>query len=444
MKSLNKIGICVIILMLLATTFLFAQIQFDTGNININGFMSQGYMYSTDNNFMGQTSKGTFEFNELGLNFSSEVADNLRIGMQLFTRDLGNLDNNKIIVDWAYGDYRLYDWLGFRAGKMKMPVGMYNEIRDVDMLRTNIIMPLGVYNESWRSTFNAIKGFGIYGSVIAGALGTFNYQGQTGVLNITGDSGLNKYIEDQLESNFDSYSLSSTNVINLNWETPLPNLKLGGSYFAMSELSISGNTVNNSFWRNNTVGAANELAAGLGLPAGPSTYEEALGFFQMTGIDLNMVNRPIVQTIENINAYWLSGEFAWNELTIAGEYFKMASDLGTVSPGFGAAIDPNMENLPGPADNELGGFYGMIDYQLTDDLAASVYYTEYDPDLNDNNESTKDKAFSIKYNVNAFWTIKAEAHLIEGQDFLFRADQEDPSDIAEDWNLFTAKLTYNF
>jgi len=436
----KKINFFIISLLLLS---LGVMAQDDAG-INIHGFVSQGYLKSTDNNYQGNTADGTFEFNEIGMNFSTQLTDELRLGIQFFARDLGNLDNDKIIVDWAYGDYNLTDWFGVRAGKMKMPVGMYNEVRDVDMLRTNILMPQGVYNESWRSTFNAIKGIGIYGSVTAGALGTFNYQAQSGVLDITDDSGLNKYIEDQLESQFDSYNLSSTNVFNLVWETPLPNLKLGGSYFGMSELSISGNTVNNSFWRNNTVGAANDLATALGLPAGPTSYEEALGLFQMTGVNLDMVNRPIVQTIENISAYWLSGEFTWNDLTLAGEYFKMATDLSTVSPGFGAALDPNLENLPGPTENELGGFYGMVGYQVLDNLAASVYYTKYDNDFLDDSDGTKDTAFSVKYDVNPYWTIKAELHQMDGTYLLYKTDQENGSSMENDWNLFAAKLTYNF
>jgi hypothetical protein len=434
----------IIIIPLTMITSSWAQDGASTLNgITTHGFISQGYMKSSVNNYQGNTEDGTFEFNELGINFSTEMTDELRVGMQLFARDLGNLDNDKIVIDWAYGDYHLFDWLGVRAGKMKMPLGQYNEIRDIDMLRTNILMPQGVYNESWRSTFNAIKGIGIYGFVTAGPLGTFNYQAQSGVLNITDDSGLNKYIEDQLNANFDSYSLSSTNILNLNWDTPLPNLKLGASMFNMSGLSIYGNTLNNSSWRNNTVAAAGDLAAGIGMPD-PTSYDEAMALFAMTGIDLNMVDRPIVQSIDNVNAYWLSGEFSWSALTLAGEYFNMKTDLSTVSPGFGAALDPNLENLPGPSDNELGGFYGMVGYNITDNLAGSVYYTEYDNDFNDDADATKDIAFSVKYDVSTYWTIKAETHLMDGQYFLYKADQKDPSNMENKWNLFAAKLTYNF
>ena len=247
----------------------------DAADLNIHGFVSQGYLKSSDNNYQGNTADGTFEFNELGLNFSTQLTDELRLGIQFFARDLGNLDNDQIIVDWAYGDYQLADWFGVRAGKMKMPLGMYNEVRDVDMLRTNIIMPQGVYNDAWRTTFNAMKGFGAYGTLSAGALGTFGYQGQVGVLTISDASGLDKYIENELEANFSSYVPSSTQVFNLSWETPIQNFKLSGSYFALSELKISGNTVDNNTWRNRTVAAANDLAAALNMPAGPSTYEEA-------------------------------------------------------------------------------------------------------------------------------------------------------------------------
>ena len=65
-------------------------------------------------------------------------------------------------------------------------------------------------------------------------------------------------------------------------------------------------------------------------------------------------------------------------------------------------------------------------------------------DLNDDKESTKDTAFSLKYDVSAFWTIKAEFHQMDGTSFLYRADQEDGTNMEKDWNLFSAKLSFNF
>ena len=62
----------------------------DDAGLNIHGFVSQGYLHSSDNNYQGNTEDGTFEFNELGINFSTQLTDELRLGIQFFARDLGN------------------------------------------------------------------------------------------------------------------------------------------------------------------------------------------------------------------------------------------------------------------------------------------------------------------------------------------------------------------
>ena len=85
--------------------------------------------------------------------------------MQLFSRDLGDAANNKINLDWAYADYRQWDWLGLRIGRVKLPIGLYNETRDMDMLRTCIVLPQGIYNELERDNLIALNGMGLYGHV---------------------------------------------------------------------------------------------------------------------------------------------------------------------------------------------------------------------------------------------------------------------------------------
>jgi len=59
--------------------------------IDIHGYISQGFMYSNHNNYLADTEKGTFQFNELGINFSDDLTDRLRIGIQLAARDLGEM-----------------------------------------------------------------------------------------------------------------------------------------------------------------------------------------------------------------------------------------------------------------------------------------------------------------------------------------------------------------
>ena len=104
-------------------------------DIQIHGFASQGYIWSDHNNYLADSEDGTAEFNEAAINFQGRLTDNLRAGVQLFAKDLGDYGNNMVTLDWAYGDYRFEDWLGVRFGRVKRYSGLYGETRDYDMLR---------------------------------------------------------------------------------------------------------------------------------------------------------------------------------------------------------------------------------------------------------------------------------------------------------------------
>ena len=105
--------------------------------LETHGFVSQGYIRTTDNNYLARSasSRGSFEFSEVGLNFTQPLGEHLRAGVQLFARDLGPLGNYDIKADWFYLDYRWTDALGLRAGRIKLPCGLYNEINDIDSAR---------------------------------------------------------------------------------------------------------------------------------------------------------------------------------------------------------------------------------------------------------------------------------------------------------------------
>jgi len=97
-------------------------------NLQIHGFASQGVLKTSANNYLSPDSRrGTADFNEFGLNVSDRVTPDLTVGLQLFARDLGNQGNDTLTLDWAYGDYHWRDWLGLRAGKIRLPLGLYNE-----------------------------------------------------------------------------------------------------------------------------------------------------------------------------------------------------------------------------------------------------------------------------------------------------------------------------
>ena len=77
---------------------------------------------------------------------------------QLFAHDLGPLGNYSPQFDWYYVDYRFFDWLGIRAGKTKLPWGLYNEANDVDAGRVPILLPQSLYPVANRESLFAQTG----------------------------------------------------------------------------------------------------------------------------------------------------------------------------------------------------------------------------------------------------------------------------------------------
>lgn len=420
-------------------------------SVGIHGFASQGYLKSSANNFMGSTKKGTFEFNEFGINFATELTDNLRVGMQIFARDLGYLGNGEVVIDWAFGDYRLYDWFGIRAGKMKLPLGLYSEIRDIDMLRTSILLPQGVYNESWRDTFTALKGIGIYGATPSTPAGTFNYQAQVGVLNMGPKTGLNKFIEDQTYASFTEYELETTYAGNLTWETPLNGLRLAASGY-YNNFSIKGTSEDTEFWRNRTTEAIQDILRSMGIPDDqlPQTYSAAKAALNQAGVNFDLVGINLIQDIKKVKSYILSGEYSYRGLTLAGEFYRIMVDLRTSSEEYG--------ELRGWSKNTTEGYYGSASYHIFDWLEAGTYYSEYYTDESDkdgtgyqklygfpaSNGYLKDLALSLRFDINPHWIMKSEYHAINGTAVMFRRDQDNPHQMTKNWGLFAAKLTYSF
>ena len=186
---------------------------YDFEQVQIHGFVSQGYLKSNHYDYLSaETEDGTFEFNEFGFNISSNLAERLRLGMQVLARDLGDSGNDDLTMDWAFMDYRYRNWLGGRFGKFKRAYGLYNQVRDIDVARNSVFLPLSVYNEEYRTYQQALKGISVYGTLPGG----FDYQVQYG----TSDSG-----EDaNSEMHDDSY------VLHLEWKPPLEGLRLVGTY----------------------------------------------------------------------------------------------------------------------------------------------------------------------------------------------------------------------
>ena len=125
----------------------------DLENLQIHGFATQGLLYSTNNNYLTmKSSSGSLQWTEGAVSFSDAVTDKLRIGVQLHMYQMGQFGGPNIVLDWASGDYSVNDHLGIRVGKIKTPLGLYNDSQDVDSLFLWVMLPQSMYPTARLST----------------------------------------------------------------------------------------------------------------------------------------------------------------------------------------------------------------------------------------------------------------------------------------------------
>ncbi|MBN1382385.1 MAG: hypothetical protein JXA41_11965 [Deltaproteobacteria bacterium] len=380
------------------------------GGVEIHGFVSQGYLKSHSYNYLANDSKkGSFQFNEMGVNFSKQVTDNLRIGIQFFSRDLGDAANNKISLDWAYGDYHFKDWLGIRVGKIKIPFGLYNETRDMDMLRTCIVLPQGIYNDLLRDVLIAMQGAGAYGTIPLHKAGSLEYQAMAGVINLDKDNGIGKYVESKFYGSLDvldDFNTDTSYAASLRWNTPLDGLALKVTtlkydYDLPVEMSFLGTTIETS------VGIKNFLMV-------------------------------------------YSAEYLLNDLTLAAEYSTTELETSFTLPIYGRIT----------SETKGESYYAMGSYRFKEWLEVGAYYMERYPDKHDKKGHSlkqssgygynfpeylawlKDTALFIRFDVNDYFLFKVEGHYLDGVETVMFGDNPNFKD--KSWYYFAAKATFSF
>lgn len=139
----------------------------------IHGYAAQGFVLSSHNDFFGDSTDGSFDYYEAGINAAVQVQPNLSFAVQAAIRDAGISDDGTLRLDYAVADYRLLSeanvQTGFRAGKVKNSLGFYNETRDVVFTRPSILLP-SVYsdNQNQRSLIFTSPGAQVYGGTVVG------------------------------------------------------------------------------------------------------------------------------------------------------------------------------------------------------------------------------------------------------------------------------------
>jgi hypothetical protein len=118
-----------------------AAVDVADGKLTVSGFGEWGYGRTTNENaYVLGEEDGGYENAQFALALTAKPQDDVVVAGQLFLAADGETS-----LDWAFAEYRLHDLLRIRAGKVKNPLGLFMEVKDVGTLRPFFMLPQSIY-----------------------------------------------------------------------------------------------------------------------------------------------------------------------------------------------------------------------------------------------------------------------------------------------------------
>ncbi len=374
----------------------------DLKDLSVSGFISQGYIHTSENNFFGDTQDdGTFRLNEYGIAIGARISKRLQASIQMLSYTIGEtLGGNEFDIDYAFLRYDFSYKLGVQAGQMKCPHGFFNQTRDLDNTRMGIFLPTGTYTDRSRDAMLRCRGVGIYGLLPMDFAGELSWEYLIGEPDLDDDSGTVRGWEalGGFPATISNANIDIEHNLHLLWETPLEGLALVAS-LRFSDLTYD------------------VVYDGVPDPLPPPPYPQFI------------TSTDTVQ-FEDIKIWHYGIKYEIYNLMLAGEMYIVE-------------VDRTMFGLP--SELESDAWYVMAQYQVLDQLGVGVYYDEYHPDTDDEDSDhskwSEDTCLYFRYDITENWLVKLEHHWFDGTALLLATQNPNPE---EDWNLFAVKLTVTF
>jgi hypothetical protein len=344
-----------------------AQTSFTIGQaeVQVHGSIQQGFVWSEHNNFLTMdTTEGSGEMTDGAFNMSSQITKKLRVGAQLYSRNIGDLGNGGVQMDWGFADYRFSKWIGVRGGKIKTALGLFNDTQDMEFLHTWALLPQGVYPLDLRAVTIAHVGADVYGTVGLKQAGSLSYTAHYG--SIPDDlAGGYRYGVIDGGITFDGAIVTKGYGVDARWSAPVEGLTVGYSLMQ----SRADTKVNYP------------------VPALRTTIP--------VEVDVTPWRRQAYFADFQRGAFRFSGELRDDKR--------------------GHEFTPQL--LPNELYTSRGWFVSGA-YRLNERFEVGSYYTYYVPnrarDAALPNNHNGDVAATVRVDVNRFWHVKVEGHLVDG------------------------------
>lgn len=390
LKSLNRHWQSALVLALIA-----ASAHADDTNWQLHGTLAQGFIYTSNNNFYGPSDDSVSpKFTEINMNASARLLPNLRAAGQVLYRQAG-AQGESGGLDYAFLDYQFVTEAtfsaGVRGGRYKLPIGLYNETRDIAFTRPSIYVPQSAYPDRARDLQLSSDGALLYTDIYTNA----------GQWTVELDAGRPRADKQTAQS---SFGFLHGNVDHLGTHSTK-----GGRVMYQSS---------NGEW----LAALSRAEAHL-------RYEQALMPSLLTDVDVKF-------------SYWIASlQCNIDQWTFTSEYGHM--DLRLDSDLFGKGLHPLFYYIQ--ATRRLDTRWSL--YSRYD----NIYWDRRDPGGKDYAELANTKAFAnfahdygigARYDINSDAMISAEYHYIDGTAWLSGVDNTDAS--ARYWSMIAIEFSYRF
>jgi hypothetical protein len=356
----------------------------DLGNLQVHGFATQGFLYSSNNNYLTMdSSSGSLRWSEAAISLNDPVTENLRFGIQLHMFQMGQIGSPYIFVDWALVDYKVNDAMGFRIGKVKIPIGLYNDSQDVDSLFLWVLLPEDMYPIDNRDFNLAALGGEVYGGLSLGKQGgRVQYSGYLGENTLDSKGGYMQQFEE----------------LGLSFPNPPSGKTFGGDVRWVAPWGL-------------TVGAsANDVALDGTGPQGSFHFPATL--------------------FPRYYAQW-----QYKKLQVAGEYQRSA---------YTATL--TVQGMAYPLTVDARSWYPMASYRVLPKLQVGTYYSHNIDKASDPSQPysySKDWVVSGRYDFNQYFYGKLEGHFLHGTGLGYYTS-DNPNGLKSDSNMLAARVGFSF
>lgn len=382
-----------------------------------HGFLSQGLVLSEGNNVNGTSrdSSGSVRFQEAGVNASWRPHPRLLLAGQLASVRAGRATDEPLRLEYALADWTPLQGergrAGLRLGKIKLPIGFYNDSRDAVFTRPSILLPQGVYLDTSGGRefgYFSVYGGALYGDWYAGNHALYLEAGGYGKQTLGENAGV-AVLRDRTEGEFESHR---------------------GLLFRLADDYDGGR-----------IRAALSLLHGVKLHYHPS------------GAPFSAANRFALEGDLDFNQAVLSLQYNWPKFSLTTEYAWRDFELDELIP-------PNPRGASSRVESTPSGAYLQATWRPTPRWSGFLRYDEQIRDSQDRDGSEQSARFGQPrhYFFAHDWTIGqrydlrpnlglwAEFHYVEGVAWVNPLDNPDfaRGGAERHWNLFALMLAYRF